>query len=167
MTLLLNRLTLYSSRYSKSASMFCKDFNLEYQAWTNLVHIARFFGRSIFLARPIGHAKNRLAKSKCPSDRKTSGNIAFCSLLPKQDSDLHLGFCCPRQLTNCCLNVSNKMTVKEQFSYFRNIDLKMFRRICCKNRALLKVSFTIDASIIIYRYFTAQMFLRMPPYRYL
>ena len=53
------------------------------QAWTNLFRRARFFGRSVSLARPIGHARNGSAKPKCASDLETSGNIVFCSLLPK------------------------------------------------------------------------------------
>ena len=40
------------------------------------------------LARPIGQTKNGRLKPNCTSDQDTTRNIAFCSLLPKQDLQL-------------------------------------------------------------------------------
>ena len=58
------------------------------QGWTNFFLDARLFGRAILLAHPIGHAKNGWSKPKCTSNRDTTGNIAFCSLLLKQINGL-------------------------------------------------------------------------------
>ena len=50
---------------------------IERQAWRKLIHCASFFGRTILLVRPIGHAKNGGAKLKCASDEETIGNITI------------------------------------------------------------------------------------------
>ena len=47
------------------------------QAWINFFHCVHFFGRAILLV-------------KGDPNRQTTGNIAFCSLLPTQD--LRLSF---------------------------------------------------------------------------
>ena len=49
------------------------------QGWINSFLGARFFGRTSKMARIKMGAK----KPKCTSDRNTTRNIAFCSLLPK------------------------------------------------------------------------------------
>ena len=59
-------------------------FILILQAWTNLIHRARFFGFAVLLVCPTRHAKNVHAKPKNASNGEKAGNIAFCFLLPKQ-----------------------------------------------------------------------------------
>ena len=49
---------------------------------------ARLFGRSLLLARPIGHAKDGCSKPQCMSDQDTTRNIALFSLLFKHDLQL-------------------------------------------------------------------------------
>ena len=51
----------------------CQSYKNMYQGWKNLP----------LLARPIGHAKNGRAKPNWTSDRDTTRNTAFCSLLHK------------------------------------------------------------------------------------
>ena len=42
----------------------------------------------VLLAHPIGHAKNTWSKAKCLSNRDTTRNLSFCSLLAKPNLEL-------------------------------------------------------------------------------
>ena len=55
------------------------------------------------------------------------------------------------------------MRLKEQFSYFKRIRLKVFMRIFWKHGILLKIDSATDAVIIICRKFFKQIFLRKAP----
>ena len=55
------------------------------------------------------------------------------------------------------------MLFKEQFSKYKHIFLKVFRRICKKHEILLKINFASDTLIIIFRHFFEQIFLRTAP----
>ena len=58
------------------------------QPWKNFFLGTRLFGHAVSLARPIVHSKNGWSKPKFTSFRGTTKNIAFRSLLPKQDLQL-------------------------------------------------------------------------------
>ena len=53
------------------------------QAWINLIHDTRFFRGTTLFVSPSGCVKNGRTKPRCASDRERTGDIAFCSLLPK------------------------------------------------------------------------------------
>ena len=152
-----------------------KSWNPDLFAPTNFTGIDKFLcRRQTFRVRKKWMFKTRVYVRSCKEvgkslfatslDLDTTRNIAFCSLLPKKDLQLlcfhqrflQLGFC-----SLIVVLMSNiKMCLKEYFSYFRRIRLKVFRRICWKHGILLKIKSATDALVIIYRNFSQQKFLR-------
>ena len=68
--------------------------------------------------------------------------------------------------SECCFNVWNKMLFKEQFSKYKRIRLKVFKRTRWKHGILLKINSAKNTLIIICRTFSEQIFLRMAPDKY-
>ena len=56
-----------------------------YRGGQKFFFVARIFRCALLLVCPIRHAKNRWTKAKCSSNRDTTRNISFCSLLAKLD----------------------------------------------------------------------------------
>ena len=64
--------------YSCKVWFLLGNFMKRVQGWTNFFLDARFFGRAVLLARPIGHAKSKHAKPNCTSNRETTRKFYFC-----------------------------------------------------------------------------------------
>ena len=58
------------------------------------------------------------------------------------------------------------MLLKEQFSKYKRIRLKVFRKIYVKHGILLKINSATDTFIVICRKFPEQIFLRMETDKY-
>ena len=136
------------------------------QAWKNLAHNLTYtpnWTHKKPVCKTEGHSQSQNNCKHCFPLFVTYWELAaFILNIISIKSFFQWGYCSFRQLTECCVNILNKMSLKEWSSYFRHIPLRKFRGICWEQKNIFATNVLINC-----RKFIQQIFMRTPLDRYI